>query len=204
MAATPSTRLDPAARLELLRTAASAIECGLGLVEVAPPDPATLPESLRRARASFVTLTIEGNLRGCCGTLDPARPLALDVWRNAQATAFRDPRFAPLTRTEWLRADLEISVLSPREPMAVSTEAELLGRLVPGRDGLVLSWRGASVTFLPKVWDQLGEPREFVRHLKLKAGWDAGFWSEEIEVWRYDTELMSQSRPAEQPAIPQT
>jgi AmmeMemoRadiSam system protein A len=204
MAATPSTRLDPAARLELLRTAASAIECGLGLVEVAPPDPAALPESLRRARASFVTLTIEGNLRGCCGTLDPARPLALDVWRNAQATAFRDPRFAPLTRTEWLRADLEISVLSPREPMAVSTEAELLGRLVPGRDGLVLSWRGASVTFLPKVWDQLGEPREFVRHLKLKAGWDAGFWSEEIEVWRYDTELMSQSRPAEQPAIPQT
>lgn len=204
MAATPSTRLDPAARLELLRTAASAIECGLGLVEVAPPDPATLPESLRRARASFVTLTIEGNLRGCCGTLDPARPLALDVWRNAQATAFRDPRFAPLTRTEWLRADLEISVLSPREPMAVSTEAELLGRLVPGRDGLVLSWRGASVTFLPKVWDQLGEPREFVRHLKLKAGWDAGFWSEEIEVWRYDTELMSQSRPAERPAIPQT
>jgi len=204
MAATPSTRLDPAARLELLRTAASAIECGLGQVKVAPPDPAALAESLRRVRASFVTLTIEGDLRGCCGTLDPARPLALDVWRNAQATAFRDPRFAPLTRMEWLRVDLEISVLSPREPMAVRSEAELLSRLVPGRDGLVLCWRGASATFLPKVWDQLGEPREFVRHLKLKAGWSADFWSEEIEAWRYDAELISQSRPAGRPAIPQT
>jgi AmmeMemoRadiSam system protein A len=203
MAATPSTRLDPAARRELLRTAVSAIECGLGLVEVAPPDPAGLPESLRRARASFVTLTIEGNLRGCCGTLDPTRPLALDVWRNAQATAFRDPRFAPLTQSEWLRADLEISVLSPREPMAVRGEAELLSRLVPGRDGLVLCWRGASATFLPKVWDQLDEPRDFVRHLKLKAGWSAEFWSEEIEAWRYETELISQSRPAERPAMPQ-
>ena len=193
MAATPSTRLDPAARLELLRTAASAIECGLGLVAAAPPDTAALPENLRQARASFVTLTIEGELRGCCGTLDPARPLLLDVWRNAQATAFRDPRFAPLTRPEWPRADLEISVLSLREPMAVSSEAELLDRLVPGRDGLVLGWRGTTVTFLPKVWEQLREPSDFVRHLKLKAGWSASFWSEEIEVWRYDTELI---RPA--------
>jgi len=204
MAATPSTRLDPAARLELLRTAASAIECGLGLVEVAPPDPAALAENLRRVRASFVTLTIEGDLRGCCGTLDPARPLALDVWRNAQATAFRDPRFAPLTQTEWLRVDLEISVLSPRELMAVHSEAELLSRLVPGRDGLVLCWRGASATFLPKVWEQLNEPREFVRHLKLKAGWSAEFWSEEIEAWRYDTELIRQSRPAQRAGIQAT
>jgi len=204
MAATPSTRLDPAARLELLRTAASAIECGLGQVKVAPPDPAALAESLRRVRASFVTLTIEGDLRGCCGTLDPARPLALDVWRNAQATAFRDPRFAPLTRTEWLRVDLEISVLSPRELMAVHSEAELLSRLVPGRDGLVLCWRGASATFLPKVWEQLNEPREFVRHLKLKAGWSAEFWSKEIEAWRYDTELIRQSRPAQRAGIQAT
>ena len=197
MAATPSTRLDPAARLELPRIAASAIECGLGLLDAAAPDTSALPESLRSARASFVTLTIEGELRGCCGTLDPARPLALDVWRNAQTTAFRDPRFPPLTRTEWLRVDLEISVLSPREPVTVRSEAELLDRLVPGRDGLVLAWRGASATFLPKVWDQLSEPRDFVRHLKLKAGWDAGFWSEGIVVWRYDTEQISQSRPAE-------
>lgn len=197
MAATPSTRLDPPARLELLRIAASAIECGLGLLDAAPPEPAALPENLRQARASFVTLMIEGELRGCCGTLDPACPLALDVWRNAQATAFRDPRFGPLTRTEWLRADLEISVLSLREPLAVRSEAELLSRLVPGRDGLVLCWRGASATFLPKVWDQLGAPGEFVRHLKLKAGWSADFWSEEIEAWRYDTELISQPRTAE-------
>lgn len=202
MAVTPSTRLDPAARRQLLRTAATAIECGLGLVEAAPPDTAGLPENLRQARASFVTLTIEGELRGCCGTLEPARPLALDVWRNAQATAFRDPRFAPLTRPEWLRVDLEVSVLSPREPMAVRSEDELLSRLVPGRDGLVLAWRGASATFLPKVWDQLSEAREFVRHLKIKAGWDAGFWSEDIEAWRYDTELISQLRPAQRVAIP--
>ena len=95
-------------------------------------------------------------------------------------------------------------MLSLREPIAVRSEAELLDRLVPGRDGLVLAWRGASATFLPKVWDQLREPRDFVRHLKLKAGWGAGFWSEEIEVWRYETELISQSRPAGRRAVQQT
>jgi AmmeMemoRadiSam system protein A len=172
------------------------------LVAAAPPAASALPQDLRQARASFVTLTIEGALRGCCGTLDPSRPLALDVWCNAQATAFNDPRFPPLTVQEWVLADLEVSVLSLREPMTVSSETDLLRQLVPGRDGLVLAWRGARATFLPKVWDQLGDPREFVQHLKLKAGWSAHFWSDEIEVWRYGSEVLSQEHPATLTASP--
>ena len=150
-----------------------------------------LPAELRALRASFVTLSIEGELRGCCGSLEARQPLAIDVWNNARASAFRDPRFRPLEAWEWSHVDLEVSVLSPLDPVAVRSEAELLARLVPGEDGLVLAWRGSRATFLPKVWEQLRDPVEFLRHLKHKAGWSPDFWAEDLEVWRYFTESVS-------------
>jgi AmmeMemoRadiSam system protein A len=196
MAATPSTRLEPAAREQLLRTAATAVEAGLARGAARAPDIAQLPSGLREPRASFVTITIAGALRGCCGTLEPARPLLLDVWHNAQASAFRDPRFAPLTVSEWRLSRLEVSVLTPCERVAVTDEQQLLLGLVPGRDGLVLAWRGMRATFLPRVWEQLPEPRDFLRRLKQKAGWPADFWAADLEVWRYETEIMATDRPA--------
>jgi hypothetical protein len=196
MEATLSTRLEPQSRDFLLRTAATAIESGLTSREQPLPDPRGLPDELRREQASFVTLTIEGRLRGCCGTLEARQPLVTDVWRNAQASAFRDPRFDPLQSWEWVRADLEVSVLSPLERVVVDSEIELLHRLRPGVDGLVIAWRGMRATFLPKVWEQLREPREFVQHLKQKAGWQPDFWAADIEVWRYGTDIMSLERPA--------
>jgi AmmeMemoRadiSam system protein A len=197
MAATPSSRLEPDARAALLRTAATAIEAGLGNVAADPPDAARLPRALDEPRASFVTLTIDHALRGCCGTLEPARPLLLDVWHNAQASAFRDPRFAPLNAAEWRRSRLEIAVLTPCERIAVTDEQDLLRTLVPGRDGLVLAWRGRRATFLPKVWEQVAGAQEFVARLKLKAGWTTGFWAADLEAWRYETEIMAVERPAE-------
>jgi AmmeMemoRadiSam system protein A len=197
MAATPSSRLEPDARAALLRTAATAIEAGLGNVAASPPDVARLPRALDEPRASFVTLTIDHALRGCCGTLEPARPLLLDVWHNAQASAFRDPRFAPLSAAEWRRSRLEIAVLTPCERIVVADEQELLRTLVPGRDGLVLAWRGRRATFLPKVWEQVAGAQEFVARLKIKAGWAAGFWAADLEAWRYETEIMAVERPAE-------
>jgi uncharacterized protein len=191
MAATRSSRLEPGSRALLLQTAADAIESQLerrataGLVEVA------LPAELRELRASFVTLTIDGELRGCCGTLEARRPLATDVWHNARASAFGDPRFPPLEAWEWVRVDLEVSVLSPLERVAVRSEAELLAGLVPGEDGLVIAWRGSRATFLPKVWEQLRDPVDFLRHLKHKAGWSADFWAVDVEVWRYFTESVA-------------
>jgi len=197
MAATPSTRLEPASRAALLRIAAISIDTGLARVASGPPDARALPAELAALRASFVTLTVGGALRGCCGSLEPSRVLAHDVWRNARASAFQDPRFPPLTAGEWQRSALEVSVLTPCMPVPVTAEHELLQQLVPGRDGLVVAWRGMRATFLPKVWEQVRDPQDFLRRLKQKAGWAAEFWAADLEIWRYETETMSAERPAE-------
>jgi AmmeMemoRadiSam system protein A len=191
MAATRSSRLEPRSRALLLQTAADAIESQLERRASAGPVEVALPAELRELRASFVTLTIGSELRGCCGTLEARRPLATDVWHNARASAFGDPRFPPLEASEWVRVDLEVSVLSPLERVAVRSEAELLAGLAPGEDGLVIAWRGSRATFLPKVWEQLRDPVDFLRHLKHKAGWSPDFWAEDVEVWRYFTEVLA-------------
>lgn len=190
MAATPYTRLEPAARQALLGTAAAAIEAGLGHAIASAPDAADQAPGLLERRACFVTLLLDGALRGCCGSLEPRRPLRVDVWHNARASAFRDPRFPPLTAPEWPAVGCEVSVLTPCERVEVPSEEELLARLVPGRDGLVLAWRGARATFLPKVWEQVDGPRDFLGRLKHKAGWTADFWAADLEIWRYETEVI--------------
>jgi len=195
-------KLEPGARQAVLRTAATSIEARLGLVEATPPEATELRGALGEPCASFVTLTIEGELRGCCGTLEPARPLLLDVWRNAQASAFRDPRFPPLTVREWQWSSLEVSLLTPCERVVVASEQQLLLELVPGRDGLVLEWRGMRATFLPKVWEHFAGPRDFLRRLKEKAGLSADFWAADVQVWRYETEIMAVQRPATLEAAP--
>jgi uncharacterized protein len=196
MEATHCTRLDPASRELLLHVAAAAIESGLGSSSKVPPDARDLPADLQRVQASFVTLTIDGRLRGCCGALEPRRLLATDVWQNAQASAFRDTRFEPLQLGEWREADLEVAALSPLERLAAQSESALLCELRPGTDGLVIAWRGARATFLPKVWQSIPDPREFLRHLKGKAGWRDDFWASDVEAWRYETDTMAIQRPA--------
>ncbi len=138
-------------------------------------------------RATFVTLTIDDRLRGCCGTLVAHRPLVEDVWHNAQASAFDDPRFVPLVVQEFEQLAIEVAVLSPTEPLSVPSEAALMKVLVPGRDGVVLNFRGHRATFLPKVWDHLPDSASFLRELKRKAGLPADFWSPEILIERYST-----------------
>ncbi len=184
--------------MALLELAADAIERRLqGLTSAQPPDLADLPAALALAGSSFVTLHTASGLRGCCGSLEPMRALAHDVWRNAQASAFADPRFLPLAREEWPEVtELAVSVLSGFEHLEVRSEAELLRRLEPGRDGLVLAWRGRRATFLPAVWEQVADAREFLRRLKDKAGWDRDFWPADLEVLRYRTECMALDRPA--------
>jgi AmmeMemoRadiSam system protein A len=196
MEATHSARLDLASRDLLLHVAAAAIESGLASSSTLPPDVRNLPADLRRKQASFVTLTIDGRLRGCCGALEPHQLLATDVWHNARASAFLDPRFDPLRFEEWCHADLEVAVLSPLERMPSQSVPALLDELRPGVDGLVIAWRGARATFLPKVWQTVPDPHEFLRHLKLKAGWRDDFWAPDVEAWRYETETMALRRPA--------
>jgi uncharacterized protein len=152
------------------------------------PPAATLSAELARPAASFVTLTLDGRLRGCCGTLEARQALALDVWANASASAFRDSRFAPLERHEYSLVEAEISVLSPLEALSIRSERDLLESLRPGRDGLLLVRGAERATFLPQVWDELPDATEFVTHLKRKAGWLPSFWADDIRVFRYEAE----------------
>ncbi|MFC4261175.1 AmmeMemoRadiSam system protein A [Marinobacter lacisalsi] len=137
---------------------------------------------------TFVTLRLQGQLRGCIGSLEALRPLAEDCAANAFAAAFRDPRFAPVTAAEYPLLQLHISVLEPPRPLSVGSEAELLDRLRPGEDGLVLVEGGRRATFLPSVWEQLPDPGEFVRHLKRKAGLPGDYWSTTLQFGRYGVE----------------
>lgn len=172
-------------RQRLIRVARSAIEAHLyGQTEL-NPDPMDYPEPLREIRASFVTLTLFGELRGCIGTLEARYPLVVDVAHHAVDSAFEDPRFPPLTEPEYLDIHVEISVLSPPEDLPVADETDLYRKLQPGVDGLILRDGQFKATFLPSVWDQLPEVEEFVRHLKRKAGLSASYWSPTLTFERY-------------------
>lgn len=149
------------------------------------------PEALRQERASFVTLHLNGQLRGCIGSLTAHRALVADVANNAQAAAFKDPRFSPVSFDEYHDIDVHISVLSRPEPMAVDTREELLAQLRPGVDGLIIEERGHRATYLPSVWEQLPDPESFVDELRRKAGLDRGGWHHETRVFRYTTEEFS-------------
>ncbi len=174
---------------ELLRKVARAsIEHGLRTGRPLAVDTARHPRPLREPGASFVTLNEHGQLRGCIGSLEPVRPLVEDVAHNAWAAAFSDPRFPPLRASELPDLDLHISVLSPATPMQFDSEQDLIRQLRPGVDGLVLEEGYHRGTFLPAVWESLPDPRDFLQHLKLKAGLPADYWSDTIRVSRYTTE----------------
>lgn len=146
------------------------------------------PEPLREPRASFVTLRIASQLRGCMGSLQVTEPLVTNVARNAYAAAFRDPRFAPVTRPEVASLDIHLSLLTPAEPIECQTEAHLLSLVRPGIDGLTLIEGSRRGTLLPAVWDTLTDPREFLAHLKRKTGLPVDYWSTTLRVERYTAE----------------
>jgi AmmeMemoRadiSam system protein A len=165
----------------LLSIARCAIAERLGLSAI----DATSHDALGQLAATFVTLKRSGELRGCIGSLKPLRPLGIDVRENAIAAAFRDPRFPPLAAVEFEATSVEVSLLSADERLAVADENDLLARLRPGVDGLVLEYGRHRATFLPQVWEAFADPREFVAALKRKAGLPEDFWSPHVSVSRY-------------------
>jgi AmmeMemoRadiSam system protein A len=140
---------------------------------------------LQTPGATFVTLTQLGELRGCVGSLEARRLLQQDVENNACAAAFQDSRFAPLRADELSFTRIEVSLLSTLSPVTFTSEDDLLQRLRPGVDGVVLEWRGRRATFLPQVWDNLNDPRDFIAALKQKAGVPANVRDDGIRVSRY-------------------
>ncbi len=143
---------------------------------------------LREAGATFVTLTQHGELRGCIGTLEAHRALIDDVKANALAAAFRDPRFPPLPEFELAHTALEVSLLTPPQIMAFRDEKDALAQLRPGVDGVILQFARFRSTFLPQVWEQLPDPRQFMAHLKHKAGLPTDYWSPDFRLSRYTVE----------------
>ncbi|KAA6182401.1 AmmeMemoRadiSam system protein A [Thiohalocapsa marina] len=193
---TDGAELAPPERRALLQLARASIRHGLDQGTPLTVSATDQPAALRAERAAFVTLQQQGRLRGCIGHLQAVQPLALDVAENAYAAAFNDPRFPPLDAAEFDTLHIAISVLTPAAPIAFGSEAELLAQLRPGIDGVILAWddtpgapRG---TFLPSVWEQLPDPRDFLRHLKQKAGLPPEHWSDRLCAWRYRTETFSE------------
>jgi len=166
---------------ELIRIARSSIREAFGFA----PSPRSAASWLREPGATFVTLRQGEDLRGCIGSLEPRRPLGDDVAANARAAAFADPRFAPLPRHELDVTSIEVSLLSPSEPLPFATVDELFAKVVPGTDGIVIEAGACRATFLPQVWDALPAPRDFFGELVRKAGLPASHPIERCRVLRY-------------------
>lgn len=154
------------------------------------------PPRFSQRRGTFVTLTIDDCLRGCIGHITPQGPLVDEIKVNAINAAFRDPRFRPLSKEEFERTKIEISILTEPRPLVHTDAGDLLGKLRPGRDGVIIKKGFRQATFLPQVWDQLPDKREFLMHLCLKAGLEEDAWKKEkLEVSTYQVQAFEEEKP---------
>jgi len=172
----------------LLKIARESIQHGLSYGKALPLLLSDYGPAFQEKRASFVTLHLNHHLRGCIGTLEAWRPLILDVAQNAYAAAFEDPRFMPVSALEIGDLEISISILSSSEPLLFCSEEDLLKKIRPGIDGLILSEGKKRATFLPAVWEELPNPQDFLGQLKCKAGLLEDYWSDSIQISRYTVE----------------
>lgn len=160
----------------LLQLARQALEQAVQGKPLQPLDLGSLPETLREPGATFVTLTIAGGLRGCIGALEAYQPLAEDVREHAVAAGLDDYRFMPVTVEELPLIQIEVSLLTTPQPLEYKTPAELIQKLRPGVDGVILMYGPARATFLPQVWDKLPDPAQFLSYLCEKMGMPRDAW----------------------------
>lgn len=172
----------------LRKIAMDSIRHGLDSGRPLEPELKGLAPALLAPGAVFVTLKLGGNLRGCIGSFEAKHPLARDVARNAYSAAFTDFRFPPMTAAELPELELHISLLTPLVPFPVADRQDLLRKLRPGVDGLLIEDPPHRSTFLPQVWESLPEPEDFLGELLQKAGLPRGHWSATIRFHRYGVE----------------
>lgn len=168
----------------LLDLAWASIRHGLETGSPAPA-PTERPGILAQPGAVFVTLNRQGGLRGCIGSVIAWRPLAEDVVDNAFKSAFKDPRFPPLSPAELEGLSLSLSVLTPPVPMTFKDQEDMLNQLRPRMDGLIIEDGGLRALFLPSVWEQLPDKHQFLAHLKAKAGMAVDHWSPGFKASRF-------------------
>ena len=173
----------------LLRLARQALDKGVRGEKLPALDAGSMTPRLRDQGASFVTLTISGQLRGCIGTLEPYQSLAQDVREHAVDAALKDPRFPPVAPEELDQIEIEVSRLTVPERIVYQDAEDLLTKLRPGLDGVLLRNGPRRATFLPQVWEKLPEKAEFLDNLCYKMGEAPGAWRRKhFEVWVYRVE----------------
>lgn len=149
-----------------------------------------VPAVFEQQGACFVTLEKNNELRGCIGSIIAHRPLVEDLVKNSQSAAFSDPRFLPLQKDEFKDLSINVSLLSEPEQMHFDNEAELLSQIKPYIDGIIIKERGYQAVYLPSVWEQLPEKKNFLNSLKVKAGLSPEYFSSTFEAYRFTTEYI--------------
>jgi len=173
----------------LLRLAREAMERGVKGEELPSLDSSSLPLPLQEAGSSFITLTAHGQLRGCIGSLEPYESLAEDVREHAVAAALKDPRFPAVREDELKGIQIEVSRLTRPIPLQYKDADDLLSKLHPYVDGVILRDAFRRATFLPQVWEKIPDPAEFMNNLCYKMGVQHDLWrSEHLEVLTYQVE----------------
>ncbi|MBW2064518.1 MAG: AmmeMemoRadiSam system protein A [Deltaproteobacteria bacterium] len=157
-------------------------------------DPGQVPsEKFKEKRGTFVTLTINGQLRGCIGHIVPQESVLEGVRVNAINAAFKDPRFPPLSKEELEKVKIEVSILTEPRPLDYEDAQDLLEKLSPGVDGVIIKKGYHQATFLPQVWEQLPDKKEFLTHLCLKAGLNGDEWKKgDLEVLTYQVQAFEE------------
>ncbi len=184
-----STPLTDGEKQTLLRIAREAIENAVKGKAASPFNQTSLTQTLREQGSSFVTLTIHGELRGCIGALEAYQPLAEDVREHAIAAALNDPRFPPLTQLELSRIQIEVSRLTSPQELEYADVDDLLKKLRPHVDGVILKHRHRRATFLPQVWEKIPDPVEFLEELCYKMGERGNLWRQaKLQVYVYQVE----------------
>ena len=181
--------LSHSEKQQLLELARQALEAGVRREPVPPLNLDNFSQSLRNAGASFVTLTCQGELRGCIGALEAYQPLVEDVSQHAIAAAMQDYRFPPVQPDELNQIEIEISVLTSPQPVEYGSPAELLEILHPGIDGVILRDGISRATFLPQVWEKIPDKATFMSHLCEKMGAPYDLWlRKRLQVLIYQVE----------------
>lgn len=173
----------------LLRMAREAMECAVRGEKLPARDASTLSNNLREKGASFITLTIHGQLRGCIGALEAYQPLVDDVREHAVAAALEDPRFPRVREEELSRIQVEVSRLTRPTPLDYKDADDLLSKLRPHVDGVILKDGFRRATFLPQVWEKIPDPSEFLDNLCYKMGAKTDHWrNKHLDVLIYQVE----------------
>ena len=191
----PSQSLKKHQGQALVRLARQTIAERLGKKSITV-DPETLADSaFQEHRGTFVTLTINKQLRGCIGSLDSTESILTGIKRNAVNAAFHDPRFPSLKAHELDRVDIEVSILTEPHHLEYGDSKDLLAKLRVNVDGVILSKGSASATFLPQVWEQLSKPEQFLSHLCMKAGLPADDWKKSrLEILTYQVQYFEEEK----------